>query len=89
MEASSVQFSCSVVSDSLQRYGLQHARLSMDRGAWWATAHGVAKVRHNLATKPPPQQKSSQQQSSSLVFESHRVCEMPGERDVMDGCFRK
>ena len=26
----------------------------MDRGAWWATAHGVARVRHNLATKPPP-----------------------------------
>ena len=23
----------------------------MDRGAWWATAHGVAKVRHNLVTK--------------------------------------
>ena len=26
----------------------------MDRGAWWATAHGVARVRHDLATKPPP-----------------------------------
>ena len=25
----------------------------MDRGAWKATAHGVARVRHNLATKPP------------------------------------
>ena len=23
----------------------------MDRGAWWATVHGVAKVGHNLATK--------------------------------------
>ena len=22
----------------------------MDRGAWWATAHGVTRVRHNLAT---------------------------------------
>ena len=21
----------------------------MDRGAWWATAHGVARVRHDLA----------------------------------------
>ena len=24
----------------------------MDRGAWWATVHGVARVRHELATKP-------------------------------------
>ena len=23
----------------------------MDRGAWWATVHGVARVGHNLATK--------------------------------------
>ena len=27
----------------------------MDRGAWQATVHGVATVRHDLATKPPPQ----------------------------------
>ena len=26
----------------------------MDRGAWWATDHGIAKVRHDLATKPLP-----------------------------------
>ena len=26
----------------------------MNRGAWQATVHGVAKVGHNLATKPPP-----------------------------------
>ena len=26
----------------------------MDRGAWWATAHGVARVGHNLVTEPPP-----------------------------------
>ena len=30
---------------------------SMDREAWWATVHGVTKVRHNLVTKP--QQKSN------------------------------
>ena len=24
----------------------------MDRGAWWATGHGVARVRHDVATKP-------------------------------------
>ena len=27
----------------------------MDRGAWWATVHGVASVGHNIVTKPPPQ----------------------------------
>ena len=26
----------------------------MDRGAWQATVHGVARVRYDLATKPPP-----------------------------------
>ena len=26
----------------------------MDRGAWWATVHGVVRVRHDLVTKPPP-----------------------------------
>ena len=26
----------------------------MDRGAWQAAVHGVARVRHDLATKPPP-----------------------------------
>ena len=26
----------------------------MDKGAWPATVHGVARVRYNLATKPPP-----------------------------------
>ena len=25
----------------------------MDRGAWWATGHGVARVGHDLVTKPP------------------------------------
>ena len=27
----------------------------MDRGAWWATVHGVARVQHNLVTKQPSQ----------------------------------
>ena len=26
----------------------------MGRGAWWSTVHGVARLRHNLATKLPP-----------------------------------
>ena len=29
-------------------------RIPMDRGAWWAAVHGVARVGHNIATKPPP-----------------------------------
>ena len=29
---------------------------SMDRGAWWATVHGVARVGDNLVTKPPSPQ---------------------------------
>ena len=29
-------------------------RIPMDRGAWQATVHDIARVRHNLATKPPP-----------------------------------
>ena len=24
----------------------------MDRGAWWATVHGVARIKHDLVTKP-------------------------------------
>ena len=34
---------------------LQYSRLEnpMDKGAWWATVHRVARVGHNLATKPP------------------------------------
>ena len=36
---------------------LQYSRLEnlMERGAWWATVHGVARVGHDLATKPPYQ----------------------------------
>ena len=26
----------------------------IDRGAWWATVHGIARVGHDLGTKPPP-----------------------------------
>ena len=25
----------------------------MDRGVWWAAVHGIARIRHNLATNPP------------------------------------
>ena len=46
----------------------------MDRGTWRATVHEVARVGHNLVTKPPPQ-KSYQanminppQQEGNLIF---------------------
>ena len=34
---------------------LQYSSLEnpMERGAWWATVHGVTRVRHDLVTKPP------------------------------------
>ena len=35
----------------LQYCGLEN---SLDRGAWWATAHGVTRVKHESTTKPPP-----------------------------------
>ena len=46
----------------------------MDRGAWWATVHGVARVGHNLATKPPPDYKPSTitQRKFPLLFLIYR-----------------
>ena len=37
-------------------HSLQYSCLEnlMERGAWWATVHGVTRVGHDLATKPPP-----------------------------------
>ena len=40
----------------------------MDRGAWQATVHGVAKVGHDLTTKPPPPQEMG------FVFLLHLLC---------------
>ena len=41
-------------SNPLQYSGLGNP---MDRGTWQATIHGVARVEHDLATKPsPPEQ---------------------------------
>jgi len=31
-------------------------KIPMDRGAWQATVHGVARVGHDLAIKPLPNQ---------------------------------
>ena len=37
----------------------------MDRGAWWATVHGVARIGHDLVTKPPPHPSSSNSKGSA------------------------
>ena len=47
-----------------------------DRGAWQATVHGVARVGHDLATKPPPPE--SQVLSCSSPISS--------QRDMKDHC---
>ena len=41
----------------------------MDRGAWWAAVHGVARVGHDLVTKPTPSLTlgQSDEQALSLV----------------------
>ena len=48
---------------------LQYSCLAnpMDRGAWRAPVHGVARFRHNLVTKPPPPQ-VDWSQNANLVF---------------------
>ena len=53
----------------------------MDRGAWWATVHGV-RVRHDLATKPQPPQQPSNKQRQNVIqsfdsnpsFPHHVMC---------------
>ena len=45
--------------DPLEKEMTNHSAMSclenaMDRGAWQATVHGVARVGHYLVTKPPP-----------------------------------
>ena len=40
----------------------------MDRGAWRATVQGVARVRHDLATKPPPPSGELRVRGMSLYY---------------------
>ena len=54
----------------------------MDRGAWRATVHGVARVGHNLVTKLPPPV-PSEYQFSSVAQSCPTLCDpmkrgMPG-----------
>ena len=43
-------------------------RIPMDRGAWRATVHRVARVRHDLEIKPPPPPQSSPWKSGCIPF---------------------
>ena len=48
----------------------------MDRGAWWATVHGVTRVGHDLATKlppPPPEIGADVQESSREVLPAMHI----------------
>ena len=45
--------------DPLEKEMVTHSSIClgnpMDRGAWWATVHGVTRAGHSLVTKPPYQ----------------------------------
>ena len=38
----------------------------VDRGAWQATVNGIARVRHDLVTKPPPSHRIIHEQSENF-----------------------
>ena len=41
-----------------ERMATHSSIFAWDRVDWWATVHGVARVRHDLTTKPPPVKKN-------------------------------
>ena len=45
----------------------------MDRGAWRATVHRVARVRHELVTKPPPPPPSRKMKSQERGIEEESL----------------
>ena len=60
-------------------------RNPMDRGAWWATVHGVTKVGHDLSTTPAPPPSLSHSRESSclegtgqkLLLKGHSSYDLP------------
>ena len=56
----------------------------MDRGAWWATGHGVAQVGHDLVTKLPleaPKRKKKKNQTilGLNISLEKMICHFEGE----------
>ena len=49
----------------------------MEGGTWWATVHGVARVRHDLATKPPPASSLSKMVFGDGVFGGMKTQQWP------------
>ena len=52
----------------------------MEGGTWWATVHGVARVRHDLATKPPPASSLSKMVFGDGVFGGMKTQQWPQDR---------
>ena len=48
----------------------------MDRGAWWATVHGVARVGHDLATKRQGARGRRQAQNHVWLSLQHQNCRL-------------
>ena len=46
----------------------------MDRGTWWNTVHGFARIGHDLATKPPPPEPLLQTERRNLNPEFRNIC---------------
>ena len=44
--------------------------ISFNRGAWWATVHGVTRAGHDLATKPQQHTLETRTTQSQLVAAS-------------------
>ena len=56
-----------------------------DRGAWQATVHGVARVGHNLATKPPWKKKYTVTSSTlSVLLQILRVWYVLRKREMLE-----
>ena len=47
---------------------------SMDRGAWWATVCGVARVAPNLATKPSPINHNGKEYKKCIIYKTESLC---------------
>ena len=56
----------------------------MDRGAWWATVHGVTRDRHDIATKPPPPPRNLQTFRMVLKQKTLDLGQCPGGRSGTD-----